>query len=63
MSDVEKRVKVTFDADGNKLKEEITTIERSLDKAGQTANKSGGVFSKFGEDVKTGIGQGFGISE
>ena len=62
MSDVEKRVKVTFDADGNKLKEEITTIERSLDKAGQTASKSGGVFSKFGEDVKTGIGQGFGIS-
>ena len=62
MSDVEKRVKVTFDADGNKLKEEITTIERSLDKASQTASKSGGVFSKFGEDVKTGIGQGFGIS-
>lgn len=62
MSDVTKKVKIEFDADGNKVKETIETIEKSLSNVGDTANNTGGVFAKFGNDVKTGIAMGFGVS-
>lgn len=59
---IEKKVMVTFDANGNQLQKTVTELERSVTSAGQTAQKSGGIFSKFGNDVKTGIAVGFGIS-
>ena len=65
----ERRVKVVFDADGTPLKTTATDIEKTVDKttktineAGQNASKAGGLFGKFGEDVKTGIAMGFGMS-
>lgn len=65
----ERRVKVVFDADGTPLKTTVTDIEKTVDKttktineAGQNASKAGGLFGKFGEDVKTGIAMGFGMS-
>ena len=65
----ERRVKVVFDADGTPLKTTVTDIEKTVDKttktineAGQNASKAGGLFGKFGEDVKAGIAMGFGMS-
>lgn len=65
----ERRVKVVFDADGTPLKTTVTDIEKTVNKttktineAGQNASKAGGLFGKFGEDVKTGIAMGFGMS-
>lgn len=65
----ERRVKVVFDADGTPLKTTVTDIEKTVDKttktineAGQNASKAGGLFGKFGEDVKSGIAMGFGMS-
>ena len=65
----ERRVKVVFDADGTPLKTTVTDIEKTVNKttktineAGQDASKAGGLFGKFGEDVKTGIAMGFGMS-
>ena len=65
----ERRVKVVFDADGTPLKTTVTDIEKTVDKttksineAGQNASKAGGLFGKFGEDVKKGIAMGFGVS-
>lgn len=65
----ERRVKVVFDADGTPLKTTVTDIEKTVDKttksineAGQNASKAGGLFGKFGDDVKKGIAMGFGVS-
>lgn len=65
----ERRVKVVFDADGTPLKTTVTDIEKTVNKttktineAGQDASKAGGLFGKFGEDVKAGIAMGFGMS-
>ena len=65
----ERRVKVVFDADGTPLKTTVTDIEKTVDKttktineAGQNASKAGGLFGKFGDDVKKGIAMGFGMS-
>ena len=65
----ERRVKVVFDADGTPLKTTVTDIEKTVNKttktineAGQNASKAGGLFGKFGEDVKAGIAMGFGMS-
>ena len=65
----ERRVKVVFDADGTPLKTTATDIEKTVNKttktineAGQDASKAGGLFGKFGEDVKAGIAMGFGMS-
>lgn len=61
-STIEKRVKVTFDANGVPLKQETLEIQKALDGASKTASNSGGIFSKFGADVKAGIAMGFGMS-
>lgn len=65
----ERRVKVVFDADGTPLKTTVIDIEKTVNKttktineAGQDASKAGGLFGKFGEDVKAGIAMGFGMS-
>ena len=65
----EKRVKVVFDADGNPLQKTVTEIEKTVNKttdtlkqAGDAANNTGGIFGKFGNDVKAGIAMGFGVS-
>ena len=65
----ERRVKVVFDADGTPLKTTVTDIEKTVNKttksineAGQNASKAGGLFGKFGDDVKKGIAMGFGMS-
>ena len=65
----ERRVKVVFDADGTPLKTTVTDIEKTVNKttktineAGQDASKAGGLFGKFGDDVKKGIAMGFGMS-
>lgn len=64
----EKRVKVVFDADGNPLNKTVTEIEKTvsgtkktIEDAGKSAQGVGGVFGKFGADVKTGIAMGFGL--
>lgn len=62
MTDVSRTVKVVFDGDGTPLQKTITTVEKAVNDAGNTAKKSGGVFATFGEDVKKGIAMGFGIS-
>lgn len=59
---VEKKVVVTFDANGEQLQKTVTNLERTVNGAGQTAQKAGGLFGKFGDDVKQGIAIGFGIS-
>lgn len=58
----ETRVTTYFDADATPFKEEVRQIEKTLDGVSDTAKQSGGVFGKFGQDVATGIGVGFGIS-
>lgn len=64
----EKRVKVVFDADGNPLNKTVTEIEKTvsgtkktIEDAGKSAQGVGGVFGKFGADVKSGIAMGFGL--
>lgn len=58
----ETRVTTYFDADATPFKEEVRQIEKTLDGVSDTAKQSGGVFGKFGQDVATGIGVGFGVS-
>ena len=58
----ETRVTTYFDANATAFKEEVRQIEKTLDGVGDTAKTTGGVFGKFGKDVATGIGLGFGIS-
>lgn len=58
----ETRVTTYFDADATPFKEEVRQIEKTLDGVSDTAKQSGGVFGKFGQDVATGIGVGFGLS-
>jgi TP901 family phage tail tape measure protein len=58
----ETRVTTYFDADATPFKEEVREIEKTLDGVSDTAKQSGGVFGKFGQDVATGIGVGFGVS-
>lgn len=59
-----KDVKVTavFDADASALKTGIDEADKAIEKASKSAKDSGGVLGKFGNDVKTGIGLGFGMS-
>lgn len=65
----EKKVKVTFDADGTPLKKTVTEVEKTVNKVGDAirqaengASQSGGIFGKFGADVKQGFAMGFGMS-
>ena len=58
----ETRVTTYFDADATPFKQEVREIEKTLDGVSDTAKQSGGVFGKFGQDVATGIGVGFGVS-
>jgi TP901 family phage tail tape measure protein len=58
----ETRVTTYFDADATPFKEEVRQIEKTLDGVSDSAKQSGGVFGKFGQDVATGIGVGFGVS-
>lgn len=58
----ETRVTTYFDANATPFKEEVREIEKTLDGVSDTAKQSGGVFGKFGQDVATGIGVGFGVS-
>ena len=58
----ETRVTTYFDANATAFKEEVRQIEKTLDGVGDTAKTTGGVFGKFGQDVATGIGLGFGLS-
>lgn len=62
MTDVSRTVKVVFDGDGAPLRKTITTVEKDLQSVGNTADKTGGLFGKFGNDVKKGISMGFGLS-
>lgn len=55
-------VKTVFSADNSQLTKTITETEKTIEKLGNTADKSGGVFGKFGQDVKEGIALGFGVS-
>lgn len=58
----ETRVTTYFDANATAFKEEVRQIEKTLDGVGTTAKSTGGIFGKFGQDVATGIGLGFGLS-
>lgn len=53
---------VKFDADGSQLSKTVTELERTITGASNTAQQSGGIFGKFGNDVKQGIMMGFGLS-
>ena len=55
-------VKTVFSADNSQLTKTVTETEKTIEKLGNTADKSGGVFGKFGQDVKEGIALGFGVS-
>lgn len=59
---IKKQVVVQFNADGSSYYKEINNIKRTMDAASESAKKSGGIFQKFGNDVKSGIAIGFGIS-